>query len=129
MHFFRKKSSFSYLCMALALAGAVSTIPAFAQASAASADDTAKNQHHNLTADQQQNHQPDLKITQKIRQAIVKDKNLSTYAHNVKIITENGQVTLKGPVRSQKEKQKIAALAAQVTGSSDSITNDISIKR
>ena len=52
------------------------------------------------TADQQKGNGSDLQITQQIRQAILRDKSLSTYAHNIKIITQNGQVTLKGPVRS-----------------------------
>jgi osmotically-inducible protein OsmY len=53
------------------------------------------------TADQQKDNRSDQDITQQIRQSIMKDKSLSTYAHNVKIITQNGQVTLKGPVRSE----------------------------
>jgi len=52
------------------------------------------------TADQQKNNPSDRDITQQVRQAIIKDKSLSTYAHNVKVITQNGQVTLKGPVQS-----------------------------
>jgi osmotically-inducible protein OsmY len=49
------------------------------------------------TADQQKENRSDLGITQQIRQSVMKDKSLSTYAHNVKIITKDGQVTLKGP--------------------------------
>ena len=52
------------------------------------------------TADQQKNSKGDLEITRKVRQAIVKDKTLSTYAHNIKVVTEGGVVTLRGPVRS-----------------------------
>ena len=52
------------------------------------------------TADQQKENRSDRDITQQIRQAIMKDKSLSTYAHNVKIITQNGQVTLKGDRKS-----------------------------
>jgi osmotically-inducible protein OsmY len=43
----------------------------------------------------------DRAITKQIRMAIHDDNSLSTYAHNVKIITQNGKVTLKGPVRSE----------------------------
>jgi osmotically-inducible protein OsmY len=56
------------------------------------------------------------------------DKTLSTYAHNVKIITVDGTVTLKGPVQSEDEKQKIASDAAGVV-SADKITNELSIKQ
>jgi hypothetical protein len=72
------------------------------------ADNTKVNQRdqsaNEPTADQQKNKTSDRDMSQQIRKAIVKDKSLSTYAHNVKIITQNGQVTLKGPVRSDDEK-------------------------
>jgi len=69
-----------------------------------------------LTADQQGETKEDREITQKIRQAVVDDKSLSTYAHNVKIITVGGMVTLKGPVRSEEEKRVIEEKAAQIAG-------------
>ena len=68
------------------------------------------------TADQQQNNRSDVAITRDIRRAIVSDKQLSTYAHNVKIITQQGQVTLKGPVRSDDEKRAIEAKATEIAG-------------
>ena len=68
------------------------------------------------TADQQSNALTDRQITQQIRQTLIKDKSLSTYAHNVKIITQDGVVTLKGPVRSAQEKSVIEAKAAEVSG-------------
>ena len=58
----------------------------------------------------------DLKLTQDIRRAITKDKALSTYAHNIKIVTQNGNVTLRGPVRSAEEKAAVEAKAAEVAG-------------
>jgi len=67
-----------------------------------------------LTADKQGETKEDREITQKIRQAVVDDKSLSTYAHNVKIITVGGMVTLKGPVRSEVEKRVIEEKAAQI---------------
>lgn len=69
-----------------------------------------------ITADQQSQAKKDIEITQKIRQAVIKDTSLSTSAHNVKIITINGTVTLKGPVRSEKEKRSIEEKAGQVAG-------------
>jgi hyperosmotically inducible protein len=68
------------------------------------------------TADQQKENRSDRDITQQIRQSIMKDKSLSTYAHNVKIITQEGKVTLKGPVRSEAEKNNIATKAVMVAG-------------
>ena len=58
----------------------------------------------------------DRNITKQIRSAIYKDKSLSTYAHNIKIISQDGKVTLKGPVRTDDEKTSIEAKAAAVVG-------------
>jgi hyperosmotically inducible periplasmic protein len=68
------------------------------------------------TADQQKDNRSDLEITKEIRRSLTKDKSLSTYAHNVKVIAQNGKVTLKGPVRSDGEKSAVIAKAAQVAG-------------
>jgi hyperosmotically inducible periplasmic protein len=78
-------------------------------------------------ADQQKNNRSDRDITQQIRQSVMKDKSLSTYAHNVKIISQNGMVTLKGPVRSDAEKQSVEAKAAAIVGQ-DKVTNDLEVK-
>ena len=79
------------------------------------------------TADRQKDNRSDREITQQVRKAIVKDKSLSTYAHNVKVITQNGLVTLKGPVRSEEEKKAIEAKAAEVAGQ-DKVTNQLDVK-
>ena len=71
----------------------------------------------------------DTEITRDIRRSIVSDKSLSTYAHNVKIITQNGAVTLKGPVNSDEEKQTVAAKAAEVVGGPDKVTNQLTVKQ
>ncbi len=68
------------------------------------------------TADQQKMNPADRSMTKQIRSAILGDKSLSTYAHNVKIITQNGKVTLKGPVRSDDEKSNVEAKATAVAG-------------
>jgi hyperosmotically inducible periplasmic protein len=78
------------------------------------------------TAGQQGETKPDREITQKIRRAIVADKSLSTYAHNVKIITVDGMVTLKGPVRSEEEKRTVEEKAAEIAGK-DKIKSEIGI--
>jgi len=79
------------------------------------------------TADQQKDNRSDLDITQQIRKSIMNDKSLSTYAHNVKVITQNGQVTLKGPVQSDEEKRTIEAKAAEVAGQ-NKVTSELNIK-
>ena len=79
------------------------------------------------TADQQKEKRSDRDITQQIRKAIVKDKSLSSYAHNVKVITQNGQVTLKGPVKTDDEKRSIEAKAAEVAGD-NKVTSELDIK-
>ncbi|HEY5026804.1 MAG TPA: BON domain-containing protein [Candidatus Angelobacter sp.] len=53
-------------------------------------------------------------MTQKIRKAIHEDSTLSTYAHNIKIITQDGKVTLRGPVWSEDDKSNIEAKAVAV---------------
>jgi osmotically-inducible protein OsmY len=93
-----------------------STLAFSAQATdnAQAPDNTGNNKQQMTTADQQSNTAADREITQKIRKYLVADKSLSTYAHNVKIITRDGMVTLKGPVKSEDEKQKVVTTAAQV---------------
>jgi hyperosmotically inducible periplasmic protein len=79
------------------------------------------------TADQQKDNTADRHMTQQIRRALVKDKALSTYGHNIKIITQQGIVTLKGPVKSAEEKQEIESKAAEVAGSPDKIHSELQI--
>lgn len=79
-----------------------------------------------VTADQQKMNPTDRDITRQIRRAIFKDKSLSMYAHNIKIITQDGKVTLKGPVRSDDEKANIEAKAATIVGAAN-VTNEIEI--
>jgi len=78
------------------------------------------------TADQQKMNPADRDITKKIRAAIMDDKSLSTYAHNIKIITQDGKVTLKGPVRTEKEKADVEAKAASVAGATN-VTSQIEV--
>ena len=80
-----------------------------------------------VTADQGKNNQTDRAMMQKIRQAVMADKSLSTYAHNVKIIAQDGKVTLKGPVHTEAEKQSIEQKATDVAGAGN-VTNEITIK-
>ena len=79
------------------------------------------------TADQQKDNRTDRDMSQQIRQAIMQDKTLSTYAHNVKIISQNGTVTLKGPVRSEDEKQAIEAKANEIAGSNAKVVSELTV--
>ena len=79
------------------------------------------------TADQAKDNMSDRDMMQKIRQSVVGDSSLSTYAHNVKIIAEHGKVTLKGPVRSEEEKKTLERMAADVAGAGN-VVNEITIK-
>jgi hyperosmotically inducible protein len=94
-----------------------------------SPDNSAINQTQNNTADQQSQSSSDRMLTRKIRQAVIADKSLSTYGHNIKIITKNGSVTLKGPVHSEEEKQSIASKAESIVGSPDKVTNQLLVKQ
>ncbi len=95
------------------------------------ADNTGKNERDRSGATKtpvdQSNSPEDLKITQAIRQAVVKDEALTMTAKNVKIITADGQVTLRGPVKSAEEKMKIEQLAKSAAGAAK-IDNQIEVK-
>jgi len=69
----------------------------------------------------------DRTLTAKIRKSVMDDKTLSTYAHNVKIISQDGVVTLKGPVRSDDEVKSIMAKAVDIAGSPDKVINQMSV--
>ena len=81
-----------------------------------------------LTPEDQKETESDIKITADIRQAIIKNKSLSVNAQNVKIITRNGVVTLRGPVESKKESTKIKKIAKHTPGVSK-VDNQLEIKK
>jgi hyperosmotically inducible periplasmic protein len=111
--------------------GATAALRQNSQESPAEPDNTKKNlptNHHDANrADQQSNSTSDVELTRKIRRALTQDSSLSTYAHNVKIITRNGVVELKGPVRSQSEKEAVEAKATDVAGVSK-VKNELAVK-
>jgi hyperosmotically inducible periplasmic protein len=113
---------------ALAAAFVAAGLPA-AQGQAVSPDNSATNKAHSNTADQQSEATSDRLLTQKIRRALIADKSLSMYGHNVKIIAKDGSVTLKGPVHSEQEKQTIASRTESIVGSPDKVTNQLTIKQ
>jgi hyperosmotically inducible periplasmic protein len=94
-------------------------------------DNTAQNKRDQnpdeATADQQKMNAADRNVTARIRRSIMADKSLSTYAHNVKIISQDGIVTLKGPVRSDDEVQSIVSKATDVTGNANKVINQMSV--
>jgi len=96
---------------------------------ASNADNSAQNKAHNTTADQQSEATSDRTLTQKIRKSLIADKSLSTYGHNVKIITKDGVVTLKGPVHSDEEKESIGNMAADAAGGAGKVTNQLTVKK
>jgi hyperosmotically inducible protein len=106
------------------------TLSALAQDTPA-ADNTSKNQRdrsgETRTPGDQSNSSEDVKITAAIRSAVVKDDSLSTTARNVKIITADGTVTLRGPVKDEAEKTKIAELAQSAAGNAK-IDNQLEVK-
>jgi hyperosmotically inducible periplasmic protein len=82
-----------------------------------------------VTADKQKANPEDRALTQKIRRSIMADKSLSTYAHNIKIISQNGAVTLKGPVQSDDEKKAVVAKAVAVAGDPDKVIDKVTVKQ
>jgi hyperosmotically inducible protein len=101
-----------------------------AQESGARPDNTKTNKRDSpserQTADRQKEDPSDRDISQKLRRAVVKDKSLSTDAHNVKIITQGGQVILAGPVRTLEERDNIEAKAMAVVGQGR-VTNQLEV--
>jgi hyperosmotically inducible protein len=80
-----------------------------------------------LTPGDQAESETDRTLTQEIRKAVVADDSLSTLAKNIKIITVDRVVTLRGPVQSPQEKERIEAKAQQIAGV-DKIDNQLEVK-
>ncbi len=119
-----KRITLSILCLsAFALSAIAQDTPA--------ADNTGKNQRdrsgETKTSGDQSNSSTDVKMTAAIRRAVVHDGSLSMAAKNVKIITANGMVTLRGPVKTEAEKAKIAELAKSAAGDAK-IDNQLEVK-
>jgi hyperosmotically inducible periplasmic protein len=119
-----KQITISICCLSLF------TLSALAQDTPA-ADNTSKNQRdrsaETRTSGDQSNSPEDVQITATIRRAIVGDHSLSATAKNVKIITADGVVTLRGPVQNEAEKTKIAELAQSAAGNAK-IDNQLEVK-
>lgn len=105
---------------------------AFTVAHGQSAPDNSKQNatdpvNRTASADMQKNDKNDIALTKQIRASVMADKSLSTYAHNVKIVAVNGNVTLSGVVRTQQEKDAIAA-KAQAALQNGSLVNNLTVK-
>jgi hyperosmotically inducible protein len=129
-----KYRAFRIAALGLGIAGiSMTSIPSRAWQSdpQTQPDNTANNKGDNsksaVTADQQKESPADRDLAKKIRRAIASDSSLSTYAHNVKIIVHDGMVTLKGPVKSEDEKNAVGAKANDVAGA-DKVQNQLTVK-
>jgi len=131
MHLFHLSKS-NILTFALLLPSLAGAVYAQSTDTKPKPDNTAVNKRDRnpdeAAADQQKMNKADRALTARIREALMADKNLSTYAHNVKIISQDGTVTLKGPVRSDDEVKSIMAKAIEGTGSADKVINQMSVK-
>jgi len=112
---------------------AVATVnaqPAASDATKAAPDNTAANKADQdtkaTTPMDQSNDKEAIEVTASIRRAVLNDKSLSTAAHNVKIVTNGNIVTLRGPVASAAEKERVASLAAK-SASGKTVHNELSI--
>jgi hyperosmotically inducible periplasmic protein len=81
---------------------------------------------YNPTAQDQSNQKPFVKTTARLRREIMRTKGLSVNAQNVKIIDENGYVTLRGPVDTEKEKSTISNLAIKCCG--QNVKDELEVK-
>ena len=120
-----------FLICSLSLLYAQETNPPSSAAGTSNADNTGVNKRDRNstepTADQQKENKSDRELAREVRRALVKDKSISTYAHNVKVVAQGGTVTLKGPVHSEQEKQAVESKAAQAAGGSDRVKSEIEI--
>lgn len=125
------KRSFAQALCGVVLSGAFLLPASLAAAPAQAPDNTAVNkQDRNTatpTADQGKNNMSDLQLQKHIRHDVVKDKSLSTYGHNVKIIAEHGKITLRGPVHTEDEKKTIEEYARKYAGDGN-VTNELTVK-
>ena len=91
-------------------------------------DNTRRNREQATTAENQSEAPSDRELTRRIRSALVDDGRLSSAAKNVKVITANGRVTLRGPVNTHQEKQSVGAIAEKLAGKNN-VANELEPKR
>lgn len=123
------KRSFAHTLCAMVLSGAF-LMPVTVIAAQAPDNTAVNKQDRNTaspTADQAKANMSDTQIMRHIRRDVVKDKSLSTYGHNVKIVAEHGKVTLRGPVHSDDEKKTIEEIARKYAGDGN-VTDELTVK-
>jgi sporulation protein YlmC with PRC-barrel domain len=105
--------------------------PYFASSATTDPDNTARNvrdrNDSTITPLDQGNSKADVDTTAQIRKEIVAGKNMSVNAKNVKIITKDGQVTLRGPVNTAEEKRLIGEIADRIARSGN-VDNQLEVK-
>jgi len=111
----------------LLIAGAAAAQPSSDVAPDNSRSNKSDSTNRSTTADDQTNQHADIDLTKRIRQSLTADKGLSTYAHNVKIVSINGHVTLNGVVQTTDEKASVEAKAEAVAGAAN-VTNQLKVK-
>ena len=114
----------AFLCGGYSVTGAQETVPIVPDNSGVNIRDR---DARAMTAGQQSNATSDVNLTRKIRRAVVRDPSLSMLAHNVKIVSANGSVTLRGPVKTEQEKTVIASKAQAIAGA-DKVDNQLEVK-
>jgi len=113
--------------LALAMSLMAALVPRHLDAQPPAPDSTNLNEEQTgLTADQQKMNPADRALTQKIRKAIHHDRSLSVYGRNIKIFTQHGKVTLRGPVQSEEEKGNLEAKAVSVAGQ-ENVSNQLKV--
>jgi hyperosmotically inducible periplasmic protein len=80
-----------------------------------------------MTPGEQSNSKIDIELTRQIRRAVEKDDSISMEAHNVKIISDNGIVTLRGPVKTRHDKIAIGKKARAIAGT-DNVNNQLQVE-
>jgi hyperosmotically inducible protein len=120
------KPRFTVLALAALSVASLGTTPAAAMQAP---DNTAVNKGDSSapTADKAKNDTTDRELMRHIRHDLVRDKSLSTYGHNVKVVAVDGKVTLRGPVRSDDEKKAIEEHATKYAGAGN-VTNELTVK-
>jgi hyperosmotically inducible protein len=114
----------AFLCGGYSVTGAQETVPIVPDNSGVNIRDR---DARAMTAGQQSNATSDVNLTRKIRRAVVRDPSLSMLAHNVKIVSANGSVTLSGAVKTEQEKTVIATKAQAIAGA-DKVDNQLEVK-
>lgn len=116
--------------LALAAAGCARSAPTSATSATPDRDNTAVNQRDReattKTPIDQNENQADIDVTANIRKRVV-DTKMSVNAQNVKIITQDGTVTLRGPVNSEDEKKQVEDIAHDVAGA-DKVVSQLEVQ-